>query len=48
MSHRPARDLNERRIGGEEYGRAVRREVREIIRESPPPRSQPPRDEPRR
>jgi hypothetical protein len=38
VSHGPIRDLEERRISPEEYARRVRREVRELVRESHPPK----------
>jgi hypothetical protein len=40
----PFRDLEERRISGDEYAKRVRREIRERVRETPAP-SQPRRPE---
>jgi hypothetical protein len=34
----PFRDLEKGRISGDEYAKRVRREVRERMREAPPPR----------
>lgn len=38
VSHGPFRELEEGRISPAEYARRVQREVRELIRQSPPPK----------